>query len=72
MATKDAEVDVKEITVWALRIFVTDSKCRKVRYSNSFIQRIVINVNSNCLSCISQRLDELWMQEWNKYQNLGT
>ena len=34
MATKDAEVDVKEITVWALRIFITDSKCRKVRYSN--------------------------------------
>ena len=40
MATKDAEVDVKEITVWALRIFIANSKCRKVRLS-SFTMQIV-------------------------------
>jgi len=29
LATKDTEVDVKEIAVWALRIFITNSTCRK-------------------------------------------
>ena len=40
MVTKDAEVDVKEITVWALRIFVTNSKCRKVRLSSFMMQTV--------------------------------
>ena len=31
MATKDAETDVKDIAVWALRILVQNHKCRKVR-----------------------------------------
>ena len=30
MATKDAETDVKDIAVWALRILVQNHKCRMV------------------------------------------
>ncbi|XP_065054250.1 serine/threonine-protein kinase 36-like [Rhopilema esculentum] len=33
MATKDAEHDVKEIAVWALRIFIQNPKCRKLLIS---------------------------------------
>ena len=49
LATKDTEVDVKEIAVWALRIFITNSTCRKVRYFTA--QMINFRVVLDAFNC---------------------